>query len=319
MYLYQRGNRWWVSEQVNGKQVRRSLGPDIITAEQAAAVAFGGRTVNEVRVVTLEDVFEDFLVDARIRLARTSVARYRFSFRLFSASLGDSMPITELTRRRINAWTASQLDRGRSPEGVNLDLRHIRAVLRRAQENELISSVPKIDMVKTSKRLPRHLTADQVKAILAAESIDEYRRLWTFFVWTGLRRNEALSLKWSDVTLGDNPSMRVVGKGDRERVVPLLTPALEAMGAPQASGLVFNVAGGSQTSRRFKMAARAAGVPTARLHDLRHTCLTWLVGHQVPLKLVQDIAGHASITTTMRYAKIFTGNAHEVLNKAFGF
>ena len=65
------------------------------------------------------------------------------------------------------------------------------------------------------------------------------------------------------------------------------------------------------------MTALKAGVASSQLHDLRHTCLALLVGHGVPLKLVQNIAGHYTIIMTMNYAKIFTGNAHEVLNKAF--
>lgn len=174
-------------------------------------------------------------------------------------------------------------------------------------------------MVRTSKRLPQHLTKEQVELIVEAEVNTTYKRLWVLLMWTGLRRAEARGLDWSHVDLTDEPVMTVIGKGDRERVVPIVPPALAAMGEPQDSGPVFLVGGDRQVSARFKEAARRAGLPKARLHDLRHTCLTLLVGHGVPLKLVQDIAGHSSINTTMRYAKIFTGDAHAVLKDAFGF
>lgn len=316
MQVYKRGDRWWVYERKDGKTVRRSLGPDVRTKEQALSVAAGNPLVPD---LTLDALFKGFLVDAKIRMSPSSADRYKFSFRVFMRYVDGFTLAADLTSRHINQWAATQLDRGRSPEGINLDLRHIRAALRRAEESGDLAFAPKIDMVRTSKRLPRHLSPDQFKLISAAESDPVYSRLWSFFVWTGLRRNEALNLNWYDVSFGESPTMRVIGKGDRERVVPLLPPALEAMGPYKPSGRVFAVAGDRQVTHRFKMAARKAGVPWARLHDLRHTCLTWLVGHEVPLKLVQDIAGHSSINTTMRYAKIFTGNAHDVLNKAFGF
>jgi integrase len=71
-------------------------------------------------------------------------------------------------------------------------------------------------------------------------------------------------------------------------------------------------------THHFHKVAQAAGVK-AKLHDLRHTGLTWMVARGVPLKLVQDIAGHTSINTTMGYAKTFAGGAYDVLMKAFSF
>ena len=319
MRVYKRGNRWWVSERKDSKDVRRSLGPDVRTKAQALALAKGKPMTPEPPKLTLRAFFKDFLTDALIRLSPGSIARYRRSFKALMVDVGDFMPVACLTNKALNQWAWSLLEKGRSPEGINLDLRHIRAALRRGEDLGVILIAPKVDMVKSPRRLPRHLTENQVELILEAEADEKFRRLWTFFVWTGLRRKEAHTLMWEDVTLGDRPSMRVIGKGDRERVVPLLAPALEAMGEVKESGPVFNLGGLDNMTAHFKMTAKKAGVPAARLHDLRHTCLTWLVSKGVPLKLVQDIAGHSTITTTMNYAKIFTGNAHEVLNNALGF
>ncbi|UQZ87741.1 hypothetical protein C4J81_00390 [Deltaproteobacteria bacterium Smac51] len=270
-------------------------------------------------MLTLRTFFNDFLTDARIRLSATSVVRYKRSFKALMYDLGDFFPVECLTNKQLNKWAYSLLQKGRSPEGINLDLRHIRAALRRGEDLGVIAIAPKVDMVRTPKRLPRHLTMEQFNRIVAAERNELFRRLWIFMVWTGVRRYEAHGLEWECVTLGDNPRMQVVGKGDRERVVPILAPALEAMGRPEVSGRVFEVGSLDNMTAHFKATAKAAGLPKARLHDLRHTCLTLLVGHGVPLKLVQDIAGHSTITTTMNYAKLFTGNAHSILNKALGF
>ena len=233
-------------------------------------------------------------MDAQIRLSAGSIARYNRSFKALMYDLGDFLPVASLTNRALNHWAAGLLEKGRSPEGINLDLRHIRAALRRGEDLGVILIAPKVDMVKAPRRLPRHLTEDDVNRLLAAETNEEFQRIWTFFVWTGFRRKEAHGLKWEDITLGDRPSALVTGKGDRERVVPLLAPALSAMGPPKASGPVFEVGSLDNLTAHFKLTAKKAGLPKARLHDLRHTCLTWLVGKGVPLKLVQDIAGHST-------------------------
>ena len=319
MRVYKRGKRWWVYERKNGEVIRRSLGPDVRTKAQAMAVVKGRPKPEEALKLTLRRFFSDFLTDARIRLSTGSLERYKRSFKALMYDVGDFFPVESLTSRHLNKWAASKLEKGRSPEGINLDLRHIRAALRRGEDLGAIALAPKVDMVKTAKRLPRHLTKDQVTALLTAENNEQFRRLWTFMLWTGVRRQEAFLLDWSEVTLGEAPIIKVIGKGDRERIVPLLPPAIEAMGEPMACGRVFIVGCLDNMTYHFRLTAKKANLTGARLHDLRHTCLTFLVGHGVPLKLVQDIAGHSTITTTMNYAKLFAGNAHEVLKKAFNF
>ncbi len=118
--------------------------------------------------------------------------------------------------------------------------------------------------------------------------------------------------------MGDCPQAVIIGKGDRQRAIPLMPPAVEALGKPQASGLVFPFGSLYYLSHRFRKAARAAGVP-AHLHMLRHTACTMMVQHGAPLSLVRDVAGHSDIKTAMGYAKVYTGAAHKVLSSVFGF
>ena len=91
-----------------------------------------------------------------------------------------------------------------------------------------------------------------------------------------------------------------------------------ALGQIEASGPVFNVGAGIYATHRFREMVRAAGIK-AKLHDLRHTGLTWMAAHGVPIKLVQDIAGLTSIATTMIYAKTFAGESCEVLKRRLNF
>ena len=234
----------------------------------------------------------------------------------FSAFLGSSA-LHDITNRHISRYASWRLGKGIKPETVNSDLRHLRAAFNKAIKWEYIDKPLSIEMVKAPKRLPRHLSVDQMTRILEAETNADFKRLWTFLVWTGCRRGEALGLEWEHVSLGDRPQALITGKGDRQRVIPLLPPAVEALGDP-GQGSVFPGWAPFSVSQHFRRLVRSLGIQ-ARVHDLRHTCLTWLVAKGVPLKLVQDIAGHASINTTMLYAKVYSGESYDTLAKAFGF
>lgn len=129
----------------------------------------------------------------------------------------------------------------------------------------------------------------------------------------GLRRSEAVAL---DVEAFDGAAVRVLGKGNKERIVPLPAAAVVALaawlelrgGAP--GPLLCPVRGRSVTLRRMSSQAimtallrRAAdgGVPHLSPHDLRRSYITGLLRAGADLSTVQRLAGHASVTTTTRY------------------
>jgi len=316
MRLFKRGNRWWFSDMINGEFVRRSLGPEIVTREEAELCL--ADALAEQNALTIRSFKVAYLNERRPHLALASLESYRDALNSFESFFGVSRRIDTISSREIMAWAAHLLENGRKPVSVNVHLRSIKAAFNRAVIWELIPKVPRIEMLKIPKRQPRHLTEDQFQNILDQETNPEYRRLWLFMVWTGVRRSEALGLHWDCVFFGERPQATVIGKGDKERSIPLLPPAVAALGNPGHFGPVFKVGCADYVTHRFLDLARAAGIK-AKLHDLRHTALTWMVARGVPLKLVQDIAGHTSITTTMGYARTYAGGAYDTLMKAFDF
>lgn len=316
MKVYKRGKYWGVEYSQDGQRIRKSLGSDIKTEQQA--LAWLAEFEKKEKALELRQAIKDYLLAGQTRLAQTTIRRYRDTLDVFENHFGVHCRVDRITSKDISAWAALRLNQGLSAESVNIDLRHIKAFLNRLVDWELIEKCPKIEMVKAPKRLPRHLNESQVQAILDAEPRDQFRRIYTFMVWTGARRSEVVDLCWEDVALGEFPQATITGKGDRQRVIPLMPPAVEAMGPHQTSGPVFNVGKADYVTHRFIKASRAAGI-TARLHDLRHTCLTWMVAKGLPLKLVQDIAGHSDIKTTLNYAKTFAGGSYQTLMKAFKF
>ncbi|MDR2405793.1 MAG: tyrosine-type recombinase/integrase [Deltaproteobacteria bacterium] len=266
----------------------------------------------------VKDYLNEYIHESRGRLSQASIERYQRSYKALNRFLGD-FELKDLSSRVLTKFACQRLEDGLKPESVNIDLRHIKAALKRAERWELIDKPVFIEMVKTPKRIPRHLSESEFRSIIEAESYPKFRRLWIFLLWTAVRRNEALNLTWERVFYGDNPHIRVVGKGDVERVVPLLPPAIKALGKHRRTGLVFHFKNPTQVTKHFKVTAQKAGLGEHRLHDLRHTGITRMVGQGLPLKLVQEFAGHATILTTMNYAKIFSGDSYKTLMKAFGF
>jgi integrase len=188
-------------------------------------------------------------------------------------------------------------------------------------------------------KAPREVwTVEQVRAFTQATAEDRLAALWLLLFRTGLRRGEALGLRWEDVDLeaqpGSYPQARVVqqvisvggeiqrGEPKTEngrRVValdPTVVAALKAWRAQQATDRlaagpawagdpeIFTREDGrvldpGYVSKRFQRLAAVAGLPVMRLHDTRHTNLSHLLAAGVPVADVSKLAGHADIRTTV--------------------
>jgi|GEM_PF-1594572 integrase len=338
MGVYRRGNRWYVRYREGGRLIRKSLGPDITSEAQARAV---WRKLERARLegrlglldpsrVTLEAFRREYV---RVRrgliapggrkdggLSAATVRRDEQALRSLESVLGGDTRLRNIRQRQIDQWASALMSRAQrpvKPATVASYLRHIKAALHTAVEWGQLRAVPKLKSIKVSQDpAGRSLLPNEAKRLLALETNPERRALWEFFLWTGLRRQEVINLQWQDVHLeGDAPWMEVVGKGGKRRVVPLLPGALRALEAMPRYDLGpvwrFHVrryreprpVTGSPMSRWFKQAARRAGLEHARLHDLRHTSFTWLAAAGVPERIIQEIAGHASITTTQLYTR----------------
>jgi integrase len=186
---------------------------------------------------------------------------------------------------------------------------------------------------RVTRREADCLTPDQVRAVLSAAQSTRYAPLFTLLVNTGLRRGEALALQWSDVDL-EAGTLRVRGTLSRvngklevtepktmksKRTVPLSEVAvrtLHTVRTQQAqerlragcrwrqTGFVFVTEFGEPCEprnalRAFKAAAQRIGLPASvGLHTLRHSAPSVMMASGVPLKIVSDILGHASVAIT---------------------
>jgi integrase/recombinase XerD len=186
------------------------------------------------------------------------------------------------------------------------------------------------------RRLPKAISVDDVERLLAAAQAQDGpaalrdRALLEFLYGTGARISEAVGLDVDELDLAGDPVVRLSGKGGKQRIVPVGSYAAKALEAylvqarptlaaktSTARGAVFlNARGGRLTRQGAWMVLRAAAA-RARLdevspHTLRHSFATHLLDGGADIRVVQELLGHASVTTTQVYTLVTVDRLREV-------
>jgi integrase/recombinase XerD len=186
------------------------------------------------------------------------------------------------------------------------------------------------------KRLPKAISVNDVERLIAASGPDgapltlRNRALLELLYGTGARISEAVGLAVDDVDLGaEAQRVRLRGKGGRARLVPLGRFAREALGAyltrarpwiasrgRGTSGLFLNARGGRLTRQGawevLQAAAERGGLNGVSPHMLRHSFATHLLDGGADVRVVQELLGHASVTTTQVYTLVTVDKIREV-------
>ena len=187
---------------------------------------------------------------------------------------------------------------------------------------------------RVPRRIPRVLSVDQVARFLTAIDTGNAagvrdRALFELVYSSGLRVSEVVALDRSRLYLAE-ACVRVIGKGSRERIVPLGEPALAwlgryltearpqllrrgSVGSPAGDAVFLNQRGGRLSRKgiwkRFRAISLAAGLD-AKVHTLRHSFATHLLAGGADLRSVQELLGHADLTTTQIYTHVERDDLH---------
>jgi integrase len=325
MKLYRRGGVYYVRH----GEAKRSLGTSdrTLALKKFAAMKKAAEESDLLRLDPSRHTLGSFTAEYSEhrkppRVKADTWRRDKQALKSLAGVLGESLLLRSLTPRKLATWSRALLDRKVSARTVNSYLRHIKKALNTAVDWGYLVSTPKIEKLVEPPAERRALGPGQVKELLKAEKDPYWRRLWIFYIYTGLRRQEALNLTWADVHLdedGEPPHIHIIkSKRDKSRIVPLVDAAIEALGEIRDVGLVWRNMTGGRVSHKFKLAARIAKLPGARLHDLRHTTGTMLAEAGVDFAVIKDILGHSNISTTMIYAKTSTGLLHRAMSKLGG-
>jgi len=272
-----------------------------------------------------------------LRAYGDDVERFLAFLHTHLGAVANEKSLARLSPADIRAFITVRRSEGLGAKGVQRALAAVRSFFRYlARENILENAAAgNVRTPRIRRCLPRPLSEDD--AARAIEQAGEHEVEWlgsrdvallTLLYGAGLRISEALSLRRGDVPLP--ASLTILGKGGKERVVPLLIVIRQAIDAYEKR-IPFSGAKGSALflSRRGKaMSPREAQLLMARLrgalglseratpHAMRHSFATHLLSNGGDLRSVQELLGHASLSTTQTYTQIDTRKLRDVYEKA---
>jgi len=327
LYKQDKSPYWWVRFSVGGVKVRRSSQ----TTDREAANEFESRLRSELwRQSKLGERPRYTWKKAVARWSQEATGRDadRDRKRLsWFAQYLDDVPLVEITPALITKLravrTAEAAKRGnKRTDGKSTANRYmalLRMILRKAQrEWDWIDKVPPVPMVNMEKREPRFITRAQAKELLKALApLPHLAALAEFCLETGLRMRNATGLTWPQVDLRRRllvvPASRA--KAGETIAIPLSARTLAILKDRQGQheervftvqrpqhkqAVPFSDANGAA----FKAAAKAAGVPWLRWHDLRHTWASWHIQAGTPPHVLQELGGWKSYDMVRRYGHL---------------
>ncbi|OYT28974.1 MAG: hypothetical protein B6U95_03065 [Thermofilum sp. ex4484_82] len=167
--------------------------------------------------------------------------------------------------------------------------------------------VDKVDRPKLPKRLPTALTREEVEKLLEAAEKDRDKLIVMALYSTGVRVSELCNLKWDDIDLNSG-EVRVRGKGNKERIVLMDAETLNLLKKYReknnSSEKVFPVSPRT-VQRIIKKLAEKAGIrKKCTPHTLRHSLATHLLERGVDIRIIQELLGHSSLSTTQIYTHV---------------
>ena len=262
-------------------------------------------------------------------LSRNTLESYRRDLRLFSAWLSAERGKTLLQAQRMDLldYLAYKFQRKAKPRSAARLLSSLKRFYRFLLRENRIQADPtlQVDSPKLPRSLPKILTEEDVDALLAAPNVEtpvglRDKSMLEVLYASGLRVSELVALKVAQVSLNMGV-VRVMGKGSKERLVPVGEEALtwirhyldiarpEILAGRQADALFITSRGAAMTRQAFwylirRYADRAGIRKGISPHTLRHAFATHLLNHGADLRVVQMLLGHADISTTQIYTHV---------------
>ncbi|MEM7610383.1 MAG: site-specific tyrosine recombinase XerD [Pseudomonadota bacterium] len=261
-------------------------------------------------------------------LSKNTLGAYRADLMSLARWLASrDVEVDKASKADLLAFIGWRVEEGAKPRSTARQLSSFRRFYRYLAGEKRRDDDPTVDiaMPRIGRSLPKTLTEDEVEALLAAPNVSEPlghrdRAMLELLYATGLRVTELISLTQAQVNLNQGV-LRIVGKGDRERLIPLGEesqrwlrdfiegPRLEILLERQTDYLFPTRRGDRMTRQAFwhiiKRYAQKANIQDGLSpHSLRHAFATHLLNHGADLRVVQMLLGHSDLSTTQIYTHV---------------
>jgi site-specific recombinase XerD len=281
----------------------------------------------EASAVLPHDLFSQYLAFVKVRrrpLTFTSYQSDLATFLKFLAATGIRPRKREIGPQMLDRYLAWLVDRGMAPATIERRLQALQSFFRWAIQRRFLRDDPFVgwEIPRAKAPVPRALTFEEERRIMAvlaakrtryARTVEMAIRLARF---AGLRRGECNALRWENVDLIKGMVFVIGGKGDRDRAVPMPDAGLrrplmawwETAGRPECGSVLTGQRGRAlperALSRSIAIVCRAARVAGATFHTWRATYATRLLERGADPRTIQELLGHKSLDTTMRYLAV---------------
>jgi len=261
-------------------------------------------------------------------LSQNTLGAYRADLMTLGRVLAeDSKSIESADKSDLLAFIAGRVEGGAKPRSTARQLSSFRRFFRYIMREGMRDNDPTadIEMPRIGRSLPKTLSEDEVESLLNAPNTDEPlghrdRAMLELLYATGLRVSELINLKQSQVNFNQGV-LRIVGKGDRERLIPLGDesqrwlkdfidgPRMEILLERQTDYLFPTRRGDRMTRQAFwhiikRYAEKASIRKKMSPHSLRHAFATHLLNRGADLRVVQLLLGHSDLSTTQIYTHV---------------
>ena len=295
--------------------------------------------------MTLRELTDEFLLylSAVRGLSENTVKGYGNDLLQLQEFLTPEIDVTSITRENLMLCIGQLSKQRKSAATVNRFIAAVRTLFAYAAKLKYIEKNPSLEMktVKLPKRVPNFMTSSEVGELCEEPVKDELlwksrdHALFLMLYSSGCRASEIVGLKLSDFMDGGHSAI-VTGKGNKQRKVYFAAEARQALAEylkdrkklladnninPQPAELFINLKGGPLTTGGLRyILNRYSGVEGTNRHvnphAFRHTFATTMLGNGADVRMVQEMLGHSSISTTQRYTHITTEKLIDIYNKA---
>jgi integrase len=321
--LYRRGDTWYINYTVDGKRYRITTGT---TSGKLARVALSDLEVklftrkvsptNPHRPIPIQEVFDKHLQSLSSTVVPDYLSHVKWHLARWKEflSLRHLLHAGDISCACVDEFLTSELA-GKSVKTKREYLTSLKAALNRAVKAGLLKINPIQSVQAPGKiiRKVRFLTEDEV-ALLLRDAPEDLRVAIIILSNTGIRLGEMWALRWKDIDFRNSQIWiraydGFVPKGRRDRSIPLNEKTLRvisdlASARKEGDMFVYRLTcNKKRLSNKFGRYARGLGI-RARLHDLRHTFASHLAMRGTPVPVIQELLGHAQISTTMVYAHL---------------
>ena len=268
------------------------------------------------------------------RLSQNTIISYSNDLDQFHYFLNEHFNITsqisDVSFHIVRGWVANLFENGVQPRSINRKISTLKTFFKYLEREEFIDVNPMLKVVgpKASKNLPLFVKENEIKLLLEEVTFDEGfigkrdKLIIEIFYLTGMRLTELINIKLTDLDF-HNKSIKVIGKRNKERIIPLSDSILSSMQLffkefDLKEFLITNSKGNKVYSKLVyrvvrKYLSKITSINKKSPHILRHTFATHMLNNGADINAIKDLLGHSNLNAT----QVYTHNTVEKLKSIY--